>query len=229
MFFMSGWWVADYYRTGGAVVLVSWIFWVLFSITLHELAHGWAALWQGDDTPRRYRRMTLNPIVHMGPMSLLMFAIIGIAWGLMPVDPSRFRWKRKGRVVVAAAGPAMNILLGFAALTCTALWGRYGIAREPLHQNVLLFLFTGGWLNLALAVFNLLPFPPLDGSNILMGLSLRWYRLYQQPQAQMIGMFILLAVFVSGVGGFFFVAAINISRSYLEMVDGLLPGGLPIA
>jgi Zn-dependent protease len=220
---MSGWWVTEYYHNGGAAVLASWIFWVLFSITLHELAHGWAALWQGDDTPRRYHRMTMNPIVHMGPMSLLMFAVIGIAWGLMPADPSRFRWKRKGRVVVAAAGPAMNVALALVSLTLAALWLAYGPTREPLYPNVRTFLVVGGMLNLVLAVFNLLPIPPLDGSNILMGLSLRWYQVYQQPQAQMIGMFILLAVFISGVGGLLFVAAANLSSRYVDVVASVLP------
>jgi hypothetical protein len=76
---MNDWWVLSAYKFGGAALLVSWIFWVIFSITMHELAHGWAALWQGDDTPRRYHRMTLNPVVHMGPVSLIMFALLGIA------------------------------------------------------------------------------------------------------------------------------------------------------
>ena len=78
------WWVHHVVETRGAVVLVAWIFWVILSIVLHELAHGWAALWQGDDTPRRLGRMTMNPLVHMGGTSLLIFAIIGIAWGVMP-------------------------------------------------------------------------------------------------------------------------------------------------
>src|SRR5688572_29409894 len=108
---MSGWWMGNLAAQREYALLVSWIFWVLFSITLHELAHGWAALWQGDDTPRRLGRMTPNPIVHMGWVSLLMFAIVGIAWGVMPVDPSRFRWKRKGRTIVYGAGPAMNVAL----------------------------------------------------------------------------------------------------------------------
>ena len=167
--------------------------------------------------------MTMNPIVHMAPMSLLMFAVIGIAWGLMPVDPSRFRWKRKGRVVVAAAGPAMNVALALVSLTLAALWLAYGPAREPLYSNVRTFLVVGGMLNLVLAVFNLLPIPPLDGSNILMGLSLRWYQVYQQPHAQMIGMFILLAVFISGVGGLLFVAAANVSSRYVDVVASILP------
>ena len=98
------WWVHEEFRAGGLVAVLSWAFWVIFSITLHELGHGWAAIRQGDDTPRRFGRMTLNPLVHMGVPSLVMFALIGIAWGAMPVEPSRFRWGRRGRVLVSAAG-----------------------------------------------------------------------------------------------------------------------------
>ena len=74
---MSGWWVQVAWNIGPAY-LVSWIFWVLFSITLHELAHGWAALSQGDQTPRELNRMTANPLVQMGTTSLIFFFIIGI-------------------------------------------------------------------------------------------------------------------------------------------------------
>ena len=117
---MGTWWVHDLYLQGRTVELISWIFWVIFSIVLHELSHGWAALWQGDDTPRRLGHMTANPIVHMGGLSLLVFALIGIAWGVMPTDPSRYRWGRRGRVFVAAAGPAMNVALSLIALTTLA-------------------------------------------------------------------------------------------------------------
>ncbi|MCH8164678.1 MAG: site-2 protease family protein [Planctomycetes bacterium] len=189
------WWVHNLYQAGQTVELFSWIFWVISSIVLHELAHGWAALWQGDDTPRRLGRMTVNPLVHMGGMSLLMFAVIGIAWGVMPVDSSRFRWGRHGRVVVSAAGPAMNLLLTATALTLLVIWLAVGPHGTNLYRNLAIFLFTGGWLNIVLALLNLLPIPPLDGSSILSGLSLRAYRFFQQPQAAMFGMFVLLAIF----------------------------------
>jgi len=189
------WWVHDLYQSGQTVVLVSWIFWVIFSIVLHELAHGWAALWQGDDTPRRLDRMTMNPLVHMGGRSLLVFAVIGIAWGMMPTDPSRYRWKRRGRIVVAGAGPAMNIALALVALTARVVWLRVEPTSEQLLVNVATFLWVGGLLNIILAAFNLLPVPPLDGSSILSGLSRRAYELYQRPEAAMYGMFALLVVF----------------------------------
>src|SRR5690606_18277613 len=180
-----------------------------------ELAHGWAAIWQGDDTPIRLQRMTMNPLVHMGGMSLLMFVVIGIAWGAMPVDPSKFRWGRRGNAVVAAAGPAMNLLLAFFALTAGALWIHYGPSVEPLRGNVSQFLMIGGMLNLVLMVFNLLPVPPLDGSQILIGLSFRFYRLFQNPQAMMFGMFVILAIFMSGIGGFLFEGAATLSSRYI--------------
>jgi len=215
--------MGDLAAQGEYALLVSWVFWVLLSITLHELAHGWAALWQGDDTPRRLGRMTPNPIVHMGWMSLLMFAIVGIAWGVMPTDPSRYRWRRQGRAFVAIAGPAMNVLLAFISLTILAFWVQYGPTAEPLHQNMQMFLMSGGWLNLALAAFNLIPVPPLDGSGVLMGLSYRCYQFFQKPEIQMYGMFVLLAIFISGVGSLFFGAAMEISHRYVDFLLGLLP------
>ncbi len=199
---MGSWWVADLYRSGQVVELISWIFWVIFSITLHELAHGWVALWQGDDTPRRLHRMTANPLVHMGPWSLLFFALVGIAWGVMPTDPSRYRWGRKGRIAVAGAGPAMNIALALISLSLLIAWLGLGPRGSTLYTNLAIFLWSGGWLNLLLAAFNLLPIPPLDGSQILSGLSYRFYRLYQHPNAQIVGMLAVLAVFYSGIGSF---------------------------
>jgi Zn-dependent protease len=220
---MSGWWVHSLYEQGRVVELISWIFWVIFSITMHELAHGWAAIWQGDDTPQRTGHMTANPVVHMGPWSLLMFALIGIAWGMMPVDPSRFRWRRQGRIVVSGAGPAMNILLALIALTLAAVWMRYGPAGTNLHDNLTTFLVTGGWLNLVLAAFNLLPLPPLDGASILAGFSFRFYQFMNNPQVMMFSMFALMVIFFSGVAGMFFDFAFEASDAYLGAVLRVLP------
>jgi Zn-dependent protease len=214
------WWVHDLYQAGRTVELVSWIFWVILSIVLHELAHGWAALWQGDDTPRRLGRMTINPLVHMGGMSLVVFALIGIAWGVMPTDPSRYRWRRRGRIVVAGAGPALNIALAFVVLTALVAWLKVGPSAHPIYRNLAVFLWTGGWLNVVLAAFNLLPVPPLDGSSILAGLSWRAYELYQRPQAAMYGLFILLAIFfVTPVGQFFWLGCSVTALLYAEVLS----------
>ena len=194
------WWVHSAYESGGIVLLFSWAFWVIFSIVLHELAHGWAAIANGDNTPREMGHMTMNPIVHMGRMSLIFFAIAGIAWGLMPINPHRFRHERRGRVLVAAAGPAMNLLLAFITLTAAGTWawagtgGRITVA-EHTAANVAQFLFWGGFINLVLGAFNLLPIPPLDGSAILAGAHPALDRFYNTPAVRMYGMLVVLFFF----------------------------------
>lgn len=148
--------------------LLSWVVVVIGSIVLHELAHGWAAIKLGDRTPIDLGHMTWNPLVHMGAFSLIMFAILGIAWGAMPVDPSRLRG-RHGDALVAIAGPAMNILLAIISVIAAGLWielaPRAGV-EDPLFKNVGMFFIMGGFLNIVLALFNLLPVIPLDGGRI---------------------------------------------------------------
>ena len=140
------WWVHAAWEQGGAVYLLSWIFWVLFSISLHELAHGWAALWEGDTTPRDLNRLTANPLVQMGQTSLIVFAVVGIAWGMMPVRPDRFRHGRLGEAIVAFAGPMMNLLLGFISLTLHGLLAAFADSSIEWVQSVSLFLFVGSLL-----------------------------------------------------------------------------------
>ncbi|MBT8485543.1 MAG: site-2 protease family protein [Phycisphaerales bacterium] len=217
-----GWWIHEYYQAGRIVELVSWLFWVPFAITLHELAHGWAALWQGDDTPRRQGRMTANPLVHMGGFSLLMFALIGIAWGVMPVNPGKFRWGRRGRIVVSGAGPAMNVALSFVSLTLLVAWLAIAPSDSTLYRNIALFLWTGGWLNLILALFNMLPIPPLDGASVLSGMSFHLYKFFQRSQSQMIGMFLVLLIFFSGCGSGVFTVSMRLAAAYVDLVSGVL-------
>jgi Zn-dependent protease len=222
---MHHWWVYDYWESGQVALLLSHAFWVVLSIVLHELAHGWAALWQGDDTPRRLGRMTANPMVHMGPWSLAAFVLIGIAWGAMPIDPGRFRWRRRGRVMVAAAGPAMNLALMSACIVGLAAWLRFGPEAEPLHSNLAVFFFAGGMLNLVLALFNLLPIPPLDGFEILRGSSMRVYAfLHHHPNATMVGMFVVLALMLSGAFQFMWTLAAVAVLLAVQIIGGWVGG-----
>ncbi|MEM8782643.1 MAG: site-2 protease family protein [Planctomycetota bacterium] len=140
---------------------------VVVSIVLHELAHGWMAIRLGDDTPIRMERMTGNPLVHMGPFSLIALAMVGIAWGQMPIDPSRLKGKYGGSKV-ALAGPAMNLILAVVTLLAYALWLRFGGFADPgtVAGNGQAFLRIAGITNLLLMCFNLLPIPPLDGSHV---------------------------------------------------------------
>lgn len=190
------WWVAALLRRDPAQ-LVSWIVWVIGSIVLHELAHGWVAIAVGDRTPIETGHMTWNPLVHMGKLSLLAFALIGLAWGLMPVNPSRFR-RPSDRALVAAAGPAMNLALAVVATILAAVWIRYGAgAGDNMYRNVQVFFITGAYLNLVLLALNLLPIPPLDGSVILATFSRSVRALYAHPRGQMValGMLVLLLMY----------------------------------
>ncbi|XVJ58912.1 MAG: site-2 protease family protein [Tepidisphaera sp.] len=187
---MQGWWVIDTLNQSPAL-LATWIFWIIFSICLHELGHGWAAIWQGDRTPIDAGHMTWNPFVHMGPMSLLLFALFGFAWGAMPVNPSRFR-SRYGDALVAAAGPLMNVILGVFCLAGVAILFRVvssGAVDVSKTFNLFMFFHTGLSLNIFLVMFNLFPVPPLDGSRILGNFVPGFYRLFNGEKGQFVMVF----------------------------------------
>lgn len=205
--------------TQAPALFVMWTLAVVISIVVHELAHGVVAIWQGDDTPRVTGHMTWNPMVHMGGFSLLLLVVVGIAYGQMPVNPSRFR-SRFGQALVAAAGPVSNLLLALLGLTVLGVWMRIaGVSDYRLlgHPGVFFFLF--GFLNLVLCIFNMLPIPPLDGSTVLADVSPGFRRLARDPKNEPFFMGAFLLVF------FFFSAdlwpfAEGIAKQYLQLLHG---------
>ena len=132
---------------------------LIFSICLHELAHGVVALSQGDNTPSRSGHITLNPLVHMGAESLVFLCLFGIAWGAMPVNPSKFRSRQWGDFLVSAAGPFLNLILGFICVIAL----KFSIYYQFLSRD---FFFMAAIVNFNLFLFNCLPIPPLDGFYI---------------------------------------------------------------
>ncbi|MEM9881955.1 MAG: site-2 protease family protein [Planctomycetota bacterium] len=193
-----------------AVVLV-----VVFSIVLHELAHGWAAIRLGDPTPRVQGRMTGNPLVHMGPFSLIALALAGIAWGQMPVDSSRLRG-RYAEAWVALAGPATNLVIAaVAVITLAVLMRVWGLGDVPalvalfglfgdfelgdlstVQQNLLRLLAIAGVYNVVLAMFNLLPAPPLDGSHVLANLHRGYANFIGDPAHQGVHLLLFIGCFM---------------------------------
>jgi len=148
---------------------------VLMGVTFHEVAHGYVANWLGDPTAKLAGRLTFNPVKHLDPIGALAFLLTRmIGWAKpVPVNPRYFRDPARGMMLVALAGPAMNVLLavGFALAIRLIEYAAIGVAPDTAVYRTLAPLAyicaAGVQVNLALAAFNLLPIPPLDGSNVL--------------------------------------------------------------
>ena len=139
----------------------------MFALSFHEFAHAWMASKCGDDTAARMGRLTLNPIAHLDVMGSMMILFVGFGWAKpVPVDSRNLRDPRKDMMKVAAAGPISNLLLAMLAGMVWRLLGGTGLFSNS-NFPVLIFYFTQ--INIALAVFNLIPGSPLDGSQIFSG------------------------------------------------------------
>jgi len=193
---------------------------VVLSICVHELAHGVIAIWHGDRTPIETGHMTLNPMIHMGLMSFILLAVAGIAWGSMPITPSRLRG-RHARALVALAGPASNVIMALLSLTALGLWLRSGgyAKRGTTIYTVSHFLLIFGTVNVSLALFNLLPVPPLDGSNALADFSQAFARLMLRLRAGGgLGVVFLLIFFFAGT--YIVRLGNDLSLRYLTLLRG---------
>lgn len=162
---------ADFFHQFDWTGLLTFLFTVaasLLCITLHELAHGIAAFFLGDQTAKRAGRLTLNPIRHIDLLGLLMMLAVHVGWAKpVPIDMRNFRHPKRDLAITALAGPLSNFLLAFVAL----LIGRFvyfsGVNSEA-EVYILLALMYVAVLSLGLGLFNLIPISPLDGSKILL-------------------------------------------------------------
>jgi len=167
----------------------------LLCITLHELSHGYVAWRLGDTTARDAGRLTLNPLRHIDWMGLIMMVAFHFGWAKpVPVNMYRFREPKKGMALTALAGPVCNLLLAIVFLLI------YGLLFIPLKGEgvILETVYITAYLSLSLAVFNLLPIPPLDGSKVLFSVlpNDRYYRLMRYERY---GMILLLVLLSTGV------------------------------
>ena len=139
---------------------------LIFALCFHEFAHAWVAYKLGDPTAKQSGRLTLNPLAHLDPMGSLMILIIGFGYAKpVPVDARYLKNPRTDMMKVAFAGPAANLLLAFVGGTI--------IRAHIVGGSLILMLYLFTQINIMLAVFNMIPIPPLDGSQIFSGLMVR--------------------------------------------------------
>jgi Zn-dependent protease len=196
---------------------VMWLIPLVLSLTVHEWAHAWVAFQLGDETAFRQGRMTLDPLVHLDPVGTLLLPLLGVPFGWakpVPIEPLRFSSNvsmRAGLALACASGPLSNLVL---AAMCALLLGVLGAVTPgavALGSPIRALLEVGITINLALAVFNLLPIPPLDGSRIVDGLlAERWRPAW--TSFSRIGILLLVAVIaiphVIGISPLSFVVSI---------------------
>lgn len=180
---------------------------LILSLSVHEWAHAWSAHKLGDDTAQRVGRLTLNPLAHVDFIGTIMLPLLGIPFGWakpVPVNPARFRrgvnmWT--GMMITAAAGPLSNIVL---AIICTVVYALSVKANPNLADDVGPFklLAIGMGMNVILAIFNMLPIPPLDGSRIADWLMPRRLRPAWESFSRYGGIALLVVIFTPQLFGF---------------------------
>ncbi|MCL2248471.1 MAG: site-2 protease family protein [Oscillospiraceae bacterium] len=175
----------------------------LICITVHELAHGFVAYRLGDDTAKNMGRLTLNPIKHIDPIGLAMILVIGFGWAKpVPVNMANFKNPKAGMALTALAGPLSNITLAFIVILIFILLpsphGGLGVLYRFTEASILSqIIIRMAILNVALAIFNMLPMPPLDGSKILFSV-LPENLYYKLMRYERYGMIVLLAIMLLG-------------------------------
>jgi len=188
---------------------------LLFSVIVHEVAHGYVALRNGDPTAKMLGRITLNPIPHIDPIgtillpALLLMSGAGIIFGWakpVPVNPMNFRNYRWGEITVSAAGPLSNLAL--------AVVFSYVLQLGPPNLGLMQMALWGVKINIFLALFNLIPIPPLDGSHIVSTLLPRdLARMYAYLEP--VGFILILVLFYTGIMGMFLMPVYRLIAHFL--------------
>ncbi len=170
------------------------------AITFHEMAHGWAAYALGDPTARDAGRLTLNPLDHLDPIGFLCILVAGVGWAKpVPINPLYFKHRKRGIALTALAGPVANILLCFVCFFIA--YGILFFSTNRILAAVAQFLIVTASISAGLAVFNLIPVPPLDGSKILYPLLPNNLLARILPYEGTIRLVLLVVVFLGALDG----------------------------
>lgn len=178
------------------IKLFSRLFVVFCTMPIHEYAHALIATKLGDQTPRLAGRLTLNPMAHISPIGAIMIFLFGFGYAKpVSVNPRNFKDSKKGMALTAIAGPISNLIMGFIFIVLAVVYANLSHAETILYNAIFSFLLFAGTINVNLAVFNLLPIPPLDGSRILQLLipAKYYYKFLEYERYIVILVFILIA------------------------------------
>ncbi len=173
--------------------LFSRLFVIFCTMPIHEYAHALIATKLGDQTPRLAGRLTLNPMAHISPIGALMIVLCGFGYAKpVSVNPRNFKDSKKGMALTAIAGPISNLIMGFLFVFLSELF--YNLEPSLLTSSFYYFFYFAAVVNVNLAVFNLLPIPPLDGSRILQLLipAKYYYKFLEYERYVVIVVFILI-------------------------------------
>ncbi len=206
-----------------------WVLPVIFAITVHEVAHGWVAKKYGDNTASSMGRLTLNPIKHIDLFGtiilpgLLLVTGTGFIFGWakpVPVDPRNFKNPLKDMAIVALAGPVSNLLMAVFWALITRLGVFIGTGAEAISLPLIYTGVAGISINLVLALINLLPIPPLDGSRILTGI-LPNYWAWQYNRLERYGFIILLLLLYTKLLGAILAYPMFVAQKVFFSIAGL--------
>jgi len=209
--------------------IIVWILPVVFAITVHEVAHGWVAKKYGDNTADSQGRLTLNPIRHVDLVGtiiipgLLLITGTGFIFGWakpVPVDPRNFKNPRADMAIVALAGPVSNLLMAIFWALIARVGMTIGSGAAMIAEPLIYTGIAGISINLVLALVNLLPIPPLDGSRILSGL-LPNYWAWQYNKLERFGFIILLLLLSTNILGTILAYPLFIAQQLFFSIAGL--------
>lgn len=194
--------------TGEAILLlIAYLIAIVVAIVMHEFSHSYVAYKMGDNTPKAYGRLTINPLAHFDLVGLICFVLVGFGWAKpVPINTLNFRNHKKGVIAVSLAGIVTNIVLAF---VCAGFYvAVVHFISEGVFKFFLEYLFAFGvTINLSLAVFNLLPIYPLDGFNFL-NAFMRYDNKFVDFNMRY-GQILLLILVISGLVGYVLGFAVN--------------------
>ncbi len=156
---------------------------MLLAVVCHECAHGWVSYRLGDPTAKNAGRLTLNPLKHLDPIGVICMLLFHFGWAKpVPIDPRYYKDPKKGIILVSLAGPAVNLLLTAISVLLAGVIVKFAPSERFVFQILYDLCYYSAMLNIGLCLFNLIPIPPLDGSNVLGAVSGKARSFFQKYQ-----------------------------------------------